>query len=73
VGDSPEKLDDLGPLVREKPLDLKLKVLEQRLTIKLIAAIGALQVIPHLSIPGAVTAGAFAALAGKIVLVAVSR
>lgn len=70
-----EQLDDQGPLVREKTLELKLKVLEQRLTIKMIAAIAAIQVAPHLSIPSSVTAGVIVVggVVTKLALVLVGR
>lgn len=68
-----EDRNDLGPVVREATLELKLKVLEQRLTIKLIAAIAASQVLPHLSIPSSVTAGVILGIATKACLVVAGR
>lgn len=64
---------NIDPVVGEKTLDLKLKVLEQRLTIKLIAGLVATQAIPHLSLPGSVTAGVFLAAIYKSALVLVTR
>lgn len=58
--------DEQGPLVREKTLELKLKVLEQRLTIKLIAGLLATQALAHFSIPSTITAGTSLILLAKL-------
>lgn len=63
----PESPEDLGPLVREKTLDLKLRLLERSITLKIVAAFVATQTLPHLSIPGSVTAGVVLAAAYKAV------
>ena len=57
---------ELGPVVREKTLALSLKVLEQRLTIKLIGGLLATQALAHFSIPSTVTVGVVVALAAKL-------
>lgn len=73
MGESPETLDDLGPLVREKTLDLKLKLLDRSISLKIVAAIVATQVVPHLSIPASVTAGVLLGAAYKAVTVVIFR
>ncbi len=58
--------NDLGPLVRERTLELKLKVLEQRLTLKLVAGLLGAQAVAHFSIPSSITVPAGALIIGKL-------
>lgn len=50
------------PVVSEPTLELKLKILEQRLTIKMIVGFTAAGTIAHLDLPSGLTASAGAAL-----------
>ena len=66
MGESQEH--ELGPVVREKTLELKLKVLEQRLTLKLIGGLVATQAFSHFTIPSSVTVGVVLGIAAKLSL-----
>lgn len=60
------------PVVSEPTLELKLKILEQRLTIKMIVGFTAAGTVAHFDIPSSLTAGAVLILGAKFVLTRLS-